>query len=130
IYRRWISVTVIVAVTAMTAALIERMQGPAAAPRSPRSDGGPSIRAPRGPELPENASDGVRLIGVVVDGAGAAVGGASVSAELELGVGGPAVLSPTGADGRFALDNLSAGRYRLRVDGPGLLAAEVRYVPV
>ncbi|HET9625424.1 MAG TPA: carboxypeptidase-like regulatory domain-containing protein, partial [Kofleriaceae bacterium] len=34
------------------------------------------------------------------------------------------------ADGRFVLDGLAPGRYRLRVTGTGLLPAEVRYVPV
>ncbi len=38
--------------------------------------------------------------------------------------------SPTGADGRFVLDLATAGRYRLRVTGPGLIPAELRYVPV
>ena len=36
----------------------------------------------------------------------------------------------TGADGRFVLDLAAPGRYRLRVSGPGLIPAEVRYVPV
>jgi hypothetical protein len=36
----------------------------------------------------------------------------------------------TGADGRFAIVPLAPGRYRLHVTGVGLLAAEVRMVPV
>jgi hypothetical protein len=40
------------------------------------------------------------------------------------------VAPPTGADGRFVLDGLVAGRFRLHVVGPGLLPADVRYVPV
>ncbi len=43
----------------------------------------------------------------------------------------PVALAPlTASDGRFSIGGLAAGRYRLRVTGPGLLAAELRYVPV
>ena len=37
--------------------------------------------------------------------------------------------APTGDDGRFVIGGLEPGRYRLRVTGPGLLPAEVRFVP-
>jgi carboxypeptidase family protein len=94
------------------------------------------------------AIGGVRLTGIVVDGTGAPVIGAEVSAELEQGAvdrslagtgsgsgvtggGGKPVRAPaTGKDGRFVVQGLVAGRYRLRVSGPGLVPAEVRYVPV
>jgi Carboxypeptidase regulatory-like domain len=195
------------------------------------SEGGTAAReAPRGPGLPEQPG-GVRLSGYVIDGTGAPVAGAEVSAELERGVvdralsttprgapgsggsgagsaggagaggagagsaaggagagsagaggvgvggagagsagtgsagtgstsvgpiasaGGPiargvaaatgdgsgagsagapavSVAPATGDDGRFSLEGLDPGRYRLRVTGAGLVPAEVRYVPV
>jgi hypothetical protein len=116
-----------------------------------RRDGGSKLRAPEGPHLPGD-EHGVHLSGFVVDGAGIPVAGAAISGELERGApdralapardagivdagvtgdGGVTVVSaPTGIDGRFLLDGLEPGRYRLRVTGSGLLAAEVRYVPV
>jgi Carboxypeptidase regulatory-like domain len=113
--------------------------------KQPRGSGA-AIRAPEGPSVPVDPT-GVRLSGTVIDGAGAAVAGAEVSAELEAGVpdkalatstsppdagapGAAHVAAPTIADGKFVIGGLAAGRYRLRVTGTGLLAAEVRYVPV
>ncbi len=115
-----------------------------AAPR----DAGRLLAAPEPPHLGPLGAQGVRLTGVVVDGAGLPVAGAQVSAEIEKGVadkalapssgsgssasasGAAAVAQLTGADGRFLLEGLAAGRYRLRVKGEGLLPAEVRFVPV
>jgi hypothetical protein len=106
-------------------------------------DAGPAIHAPELPRIP--AGQGSKLTGLVVDGAGAPVAGAVLTAELERGApdralstgvdGGVAfegsVTAPqTAADGRFALEGLVAGRYRVSVTGPGLLAAELRMVPV
>jgi hypothetical protein len=123
-----------------------------------RGDGGASLRAPVGPQLPD---PGTRIAGVVVDGAGIPVAGAQVSAEPEVGVVDRALArpdagvaidagviagtlraagaggaddgvtpTPTGADGRFVIGGLEPGRYRLRVTGTGLLAAELRMVAV
>ncbi|MGE3767777.1 MAG: carboxypeptidase regulatory-like domain-containing protein [Kofleriaceae bacterium] len=112
---------------------------------------GAAIRAPEGPTLPADDPTGVRLTGFVIDGAGNAVVGAEVTAEIEKGVidkalapstgagsgSGSAVATPvvhtglpTGQDGRFVIGGLAPGRYRLRVSGKGLLPAEVRFVPV
>jgi hypothetical protein len=110
---------------------------------------GAALRSPEGPQLADGADAGVRLTGSVVDGAGLPVAGAEVSAEPERGAadralvpvhagaptdaGAPStvVAAPaTGADGRFALGHLQPGRVRLRVTGPGLVPAELRYVPV
>jgi hypothetical protein len=46
------------------------------------------------------------------------------------GAGAMSTAPPTGADGRFVLEGLVSGRYRLHVTGAGLLPAELRYVPV
>ncbi|HEY0252164.1 MAG TPA: carboxypeptidase-like regulatory domain-containing protein, partial [Kofleriaceae bacterium] len=111
------------------------------------------LRVPPRPSLP-GSRDGSHLTGFVVDGAGLPVAGAEVSAELEKGgqdralaprpdklidAGVPSdagagsaasEAAPTGADGHFVVEGLVPGRYRLRVTGVGLLAAEVRFVPV
>ena len=57
---------------------------------------------------------------------------AAVAGDAAVGDSGTAVaIAPlTGADGRFVVDGLVAGRFRVRVTGAGLLPAEVRYVPV
>ncbi len=98
-----------------------------------------ALSVPLAPHLPSTGR-GPRLTGFVVDGAGLPVAGADVSAEPELGAGSGSgsgsaaatlVAAPTtGSDGHFIVEALPPGRYRVRVTGPGLLAAEVRFVPV
>ncbi|MBX3161304.1 MAG: carboxypeptidase regulatory-like domain-containing protein [Deltaproteobacteria bacterium] len=66
---------------------------------------------------------GASSSGVAATGSAPGSGGAG-------GAGHVTVAPATGLDGRFAVDGLAPGRYRLRVTGPGLLPAEVRYVPV
>jgi hypothetical protein len=71
------------------------------------------------------------LGGVVVDGAGEPVPGVAIAAVLESP--GPLfepVVASSDVDGRFALDGLHAGRYRLAIEGAEIVAAEVRSVVV
>ncbi len=65
-------------------------------------------------------------------GRDAATSDAAATGATDGDAGTPAVVvAPlTGADGRFVIGGLVAGRFRLRVTGVGLLPAEVRYVPV
>jgi uncharacterized GH25 family protein len=144
-----------IVVTLAVIAIVRGRRGPHGTVLGGRRDGGAAIHAPIGPNLPLSP-DGVHLTGVVVDGAGVPVAGAEVAAEVEKGVvdralsttphtgdagvaldagttdGGVAVAvaNPTPGDGRFVIAGIDPGRYRLRVTGKGLLAAEVRMVPV
>jgi hypothetical protein len=82
------------------------------------------------------------LLGSVVDASGAPVSEVSVTAEFELGPGvrsldtqpgidlAAVVVAVTSADGAFVLRGLDRGRYRLRVEGDGIVTAEVRFVDV
>ncbi|HUS28251.1 MAG TPA: carboxypeptidase-like regulatory domain-containing protein, partial [Kofleriaceae bacterium] len=134
----------VVVTLAVIAIVLFGKKHPASHPLALRKDGGAATHAPIGPKLP---GTGVALTGVVVDGAGLPVAGATIEAELEKGMQDRALATadagvpsqdagvaspsaPTGNDGRFLVDGLDAGRYRLRVTGTGLLAAEVRMVPV
>lgn len=103
--------------------------------------GGGAIQAPVRPSLPGDPSH-PRLTGFVVDGTNAPVVGAVVTAALEQapsipgaaagsGSAATAAAAPaTSSDGRFAIDLDAPGRYRVKVTGPGLIPAELRYVPV
>jgi hypothetical protein len=96
-----------------------------------------ALRAPTGPRLAvDRAGPGtIELPGVVVDAAGAPVEAVAITAELEA-VPSPsdaddvAVIATTGADGRFTLRGLVAGRHRLAIEGDAIFTAEVRFVPV
>ena len=132
--------------------VVHRLRHPDAVGGGPSGPGsaGPALRATLAPRLP-GGRDGSRLTGFVVDGVGSPVAGADVSAELErgapdhalapakgsprsidAGVASPAAIehAASAPDGHFIVEGLVPGRYRLRVTGPGLLAAEVRFVPV
>ncbi|HUJ60764.1 MAG TPA: carboxypeptidase-like regulatory domain-containing protein [Kofleriaceae bacterium] len=147
--RRRLAVLGAIVLALVAAAVVVLVARPHRAPgaAAARRDGGALVHAPLGPRLPGAPDSGVHLTGFVIDGAGVPVAGAEVSAEPERGAadralaprpaapqdaGAPAIATapPTGADGRFAITNLEPGRYRLRVTGPGLLAAELRFVPV
>lgn len=149
-----VGIVLILAVVVMVARA-RGQRDPGTGPETTGSGSGAAISAPAGPNLPGTPTSGVRLTGFVIDGAGLAVVGAEVSAELEQGAG-DRVLAPiatgtdagvsardaatappkvmvaaaTGLDGRFVVEGLDPGRYRVRVVGAGLLPAEVRFVPV
>ena len=150
--RRRIAILAAIAAVVAGAVILIVWRGPKLAPPqlAGKSDGGPAVHAPAGPQLPE---PGTRITGVVVDGAGIPVAGALVSAEPEAGVidhalarpdagvsdagvaavavdAGVVTGTPTGPDGRFVIGGLEPGRYRVRVTGAGLLAAELRMVAV
>ena len=142
---RWLVLSVASIAAIVLVVLVARSDDPEDQPTpSAMRDGGAAIQAPNRPQLPSDPA-GVRLTGFVVDGTNSPVVAARVSAELERsqpitpsgptsldgGVVAGLVTAPaTGADGRFVLDVLVPGRYRIRVTGPGLLPAELRYVPV
>ena len=65
-----------------------------------------------------------------VGGSGSNSLGGSGSGSANGDGSGVSVAPPTGADGRFTIEGLVAGRYKLRVTGKGLLAAELRFIPV
>ncbi len=120
-------------------------------PGSPASGSVPGDAAPAGttaqeppPQLPVIPAVGTGTLiqaGSVIDVAGKPVAGAAVTAELEMGPGvtsmpptglslSPAVVAVAGADGSFQLVGVDAGRYRLRVEAPGIFTSEVRFVNV
>jgi protocatechuate 3,4-dioxygenase beta subunit len=84
---------------------------------------------PRPALAPRRGSGDQTLTGTVIDAGGAPVSSVSVSAEPEdRAAPVEVVVAGTGQDGAFTLEGLSAGRFRLRVEGPGVLTAEVRFV--
>ncbi|HWM88809.1 MAG TPA: carboxypeptidase-like regulatory domain-containing protein [Kofleriaceae bacterium] len=101
------------------------------------SDGAPVVVAVKEGKGPHE------LRGTVTDAAGQGVAGVSVLAEMEMGPGvrgravgsgsgsgAESVVAVAGGDGSFVLRGMEAGRHRLRVQGAGVLTAEVRFVEV
>jgi hypothetical protein len=134
-------------------AIVGLATGDTEAPRG----GGPRAGAVDDPEAPppREIREGTgphELTGTVTDASGKPVGSAWVTGVLELGPGikgkapgqgkrGPGTDTGTGSDteavigrsddaGRFVLKGVAPGRHRLRVEGEGLLTAEVRFVDV
>ncbi|MGE0545475.1 MAG: carboxypeptidase regulatory-like domain-containing protein [Kofleriaceae bacterium] len=138
-WRRWLVVGGLAGAALAAASAVILWSPDASSPRHSPSDGGFAVSAVAVPG-PAGAA-GVQLAGSVVDGAGHPVAGAEVSVEPEpddqLTTSAPAdagtfvaIAPATKTDGLFAIAGLTPGRYRLRVRGAGLLAAEVRYVAV
>lgn len=127
------------------AALFALWPGSPASGRVP-ADAGPAGAAapeppPQLPVIPAVGTGTLIQAGSVIDVAGKPVAGAAVTAELEMGPGvtsmpptglsmSPAVVAVAAADGSFQLVGLDAGRYRLRVEAPGIFTSEVRFVDV
>ncbi|MCE9572732.1 MAG: carboxypeptidase-like regulatory domain-containing protein, partial [Deltaproteobacteria bacterium] len=118
----------------------------AAAPTSPIAvvlDDAGVLRPAHPPVLPAptRGPGDQQLTGVVVDGAGLPIADVHVAAELEVGFATPdpardaavgpfEVTSTADATGRFTLDGLVAGRYRVRVQGDPIFTGELRMVGV
>ncbi len=81
---------------------------------------------------PDRALTGpsARGSGAAAGGSGSAAGSGSANGSGAAPASAVAVAPPTGADGHFIIDGIAPGRYRVHVSGSGLLAAEVRFVPV
>lgn len=117
---------------------------PYVAPRLPSSGveagpaGPPAVlafvpREPAEPEppLPVELRGGAARIGGVVSGPDGPVGGATVLVERHTTTGSATTRVVTGADGRWSLQRLLGGRYRIRAWVPGWMGmerSEVRFV--
>jgi hypothetical protein len=99
------------------------------APPAPASDPAP-VGADASPPRPPKPVGKERLAGKVVGLTGQGLAGLTVSAAPDDGDDGAddAARSQTDADGAFALADLPAGRYRVRVAGEGVVGSEVRRV--
>lgn len=133
-WRRWLAAGLGASVAVGFIAYVA-LRDPAPVPPGVAAGGGgaTSSRAPMD-ALRAPLPGGVALSGLIVDGAGTPVAGVEVAVEPEAAttrrVASPAIATVAAADGRFVLTGLAAGRYRVRVRGAGILAAELRYVQV
>jgi Carboxypeptidase regulatory-like domain len=132
---RWPAAALLLGVAALVGALWWRRSEPAA-PSTGDAVGQLRPRSAASAHPPRIGPGALELRGLVVDGAGAPAPGVEVVAELTE----PAAPLPaaarvelsaiTDAQGHFSLRGAAAGRYVLRVDGPGIFAASLPDVDI
>ena len=111
--------------------------GPAATD-DPAGGVGTSSKGPRPILAPRKGTGAHSLAGWVRGSDGETIAMAQITATMELGPGvdgmapnqpeAAVIVANSGADGSFLLEGLDPGRYRLSIEGQGLVTAELRFV--